>query len=239
MAVEMALMERARATGEAVFRVYTWRTPTLSFGRNQTAHGWYDPARLQEAGVAAVRRPTGGRAILHHREITYSVTAPAPPSLSLKGAYTRINALLLDALHRLGVPAAVASPDGRAARPSAAPCFETPSAGEMTAGGRKLVGSAQWRDDGVLLQHGSILVDNDQTRLSDFMTIPSPTVPTPATLRTLLGRAPDAIDMATAVAAVVRSHEDADASEICSDDVISASKPFVAKFADPAWTWRR
>ena len=64
------------ASDEAVFRVYTWAEPTLSFGRNQTARGTYDPERARERGVTVVRRLTGGRALLHHREVTYSVTAP-------------------------------------------------------------------------------------------------------------------------------------------------------------------
>src|SRR3954466_12069034 len=76
MALDEALMARAIETGEWVLRVYSWATPTLSLGRNQTARGRYDLGRIRERGLGVVRRPTGGRAILHDREITYSVTAP-------------------------------------------------------------------------------------------------------------------------------------------------------------------
>src|SRR4051812_21636868 len=76
MARDIALQERASRTGEAVFSIYSWSTPTLSFGRNQPAIGLYDLDKIQALGIDVVRRPTGGRAILHHREITYSVTAP-------------------------------------------------------------------------------------------------------------------------------------------------------------------
>src|SRR5215207_3150452 len=76
MALDEALMARARRTGETVLRVYGWSRPTLSLGRNQRAAGLFDERALAERGVGVVRRPTGGRSLLHHREVTYSVTAP-------------------------------------------------------------------------------------------------------------------------------------------------------------------
>ena len=126
MALDAALMERARLTEERVFRVYTWRRPTLSLGRNQTARGLYDPDTARARGVDVVRRPTGGRAVLHHREVTYSVTGPAASESdgeSLRDAYASINRLLLDGLRRLGVRAELARPAVRAPLPSGAPCF--------------------------------------------------------------------------------------------------------------------
>src|SRR5271154_4919364 len=99
MALDHALLARAARTGECVLRVYSWRSPTVSFGRHQRTAGGYDHLHL-----AAVRRPTGGRAVLHDREATYSVTAPV--TRPLRATYARINRLLLDALHRLGVDAA-------------------------------------------------------------------------------------------------------------------------------------
>src|SRR5215207_8059381 len=95
MALDEALMRRATETGEATFRVYTWAEPTLSFGRNQTALGTYSAGRARRRGVSVVRRPTGGRSLLHHREITYSVTAPLGSSGSLRESYARINRLLV------------------------------------------------------------------------------------------------------------------------------------------------
>lgn len=237
MAVDMAMMNRARDTGCAVCRVYTWAAPTVSFGRNQAARGWYDPAAIASRGFEVVRRPTGGRAILHHREITYSVAAPA--TVSLREAYARINALLLSALMQLGVPAEVAEPGGRARRPDAAPCFEAPSAGEMTAGGGKLVGSAQWREEGALLQHGSILVEDDQRELASLAFTPTPPMTAPATLSRLLGRVPRPDEFAAALFESVRVGEDAAAVRLDSDQAIAEGARFVADFADPEWTWRR
>jgi lipoyl(octanoyl) transferase len=249
MAIDDALLDRARATGESVLRVYAWDRPTLSFGRHQTARALYDPRRLEARGVDVVRRPTGGRAVLHHREVTYSVTAPLADEGSLRASYARINRLLLDGLRRLGVDARLAAPAGRAPLPDGAPCFETPTEGELVAatdGGRaearlaKLVGSAQWRDDGALLQHGSILVDDDQTRVGELATRPLPTVPPPATLRQALGRAPSLEEVADALFAAARALEDPDATPLCVDAPLrEAADRARARYADAAWTWRR
>src|SRR5436190_13558957 len=88
MARDTALQARAARTGETVFSIYTWSRPTLSFGRNQPASGLYDLAKLRAAKIDVLRRPTGGRAILHHREVTYSVTAPIAVA-SLRETYSR------------------------------------------------------------------------------------------------------------------------------------------------------
>src|SRR5687767_6811745 len=84
MATDEALLERARTSGECVMRLYEWARPTLSLGRNQAARGHYDLDRARALGVDFVRRPTGGRAVLHHRELTYSVTGPASQLGSLR-----------------------------------------------------------------------------------------------------------------------------------------------------------
>ena len=242
MALDEALMERARRTGEAVLRVYGWARPTLSFGRNQTARGAYCAASAALQGVDVVRRPTGGRAVLHHREVTYSVTAPVTAE-RLRASYQRINRLLLDGLTRLGVAASLADPAARAPLPGVAPCFESPSAGELVVAGRKLVGSAQWREAGALLQHGSILVDDDQTMLATLSTIPLPNVPPPATLRAALGRAPSAGDVAAALVDALRALEDAEARPLADDDALRVLRELGAaaraRYADDAWTRRR
>lgn len=249
MAVDAALMQRARDTGEAVFRVYSWARPTVSFGRNQAAQEYYSAALLMAAGVDVVRRPTGGRAILHQREITYSVTAPALPATPLKAAYGVINDMLLEGLNMLGAGAQIAQASGRAGRPTAAPCFAGPSEGEMMAQGRKLVGSAQWREDGALLQHGSILVEDDQGLLINFMTTPldittpvsaaMPGAMPAATLRSILGRTPSASEVAASLFEVVRRRADPHAAALPVEPVVSASRAFEGTFIDEAWTWRR
>jgi lipoate-protein ligase A len=239
MALDVALMARARRTGEAVFRIYEWERPTLSFGRNQTALGRYRLDQIAARQMDVVRRPTGGRAILHHREVTYSVTAPSSETMSLAHSYHAINRLLLAGLAQLGVRAVSAQPATRAARPSDMPCFATPSAGEMVTDAGKLVGSAQWRDAGALLQHGSILVDDDQRTLAELMHVPPATLPPPGTLHAALGRAPSAAEVAEAMFAAVRTHADPGAEPLTLTAVERDDSPPLDFFAADEWTWRR
>lgn len=242
MARDTALQARAARTGETVFSVYSWSRPTLSFGRNQPASGLYDLDRIRAAGVDVVRRPTGGRAILHNREVTYSVTAPLEDAAPLRETYSRINRILQNGLSRLGVTVTPATPSERAAVPSVRPCFETPAEGELVAQGGKLVGSAQYRDAGALLQHGSILVNDDQSSLPDFAAASSAendSVPAPATLHALLGRSPDPAEVAEAMFEAVRSLEDAGAIELDEGEVRDAALQHVSHFLDEGWTWRR
>lgn len=240
MALDEALMGRARRTGETVLRTYAWSTPTLSLGRNQRARDLYDDDALRRAGIDVVRRPTGGRALLHHREITYSVTAPVATDESVALTYRRINALLAHALLALGVPVREASPAGRSMPPTAVPCFTQPSAGELVYEGRKLVGSAQWRNAGALLQHGSILVDDDQSSIPGLMRDPTPVAAAPATLRAALRRTPTLEELHDALAGAVRAMADPAASTIQLDPGTRRdASELLRRYRDPAWTWRR
>ncbi|HJP87010.1 MAG TPA: hypothetical protein VJ852_13555 [Gemmatimonadaceae bacterium] len=240
MARDVALQSRAAVTGESVFSIYTWARPTLSFGRNQPARGFYDLEKIRHAGIDVVRRPTGGRAILHHREVTYSVTAPIDGA-GLNETYAHINLILQHGLRSLGVLVEAAVGAERAEAPSLRPCFETPARGELTADGAKLVGSAQWREDGALLQHGSILVDDDQSSLLDLSVMPienrrwSP----PASLHSLLGRAPEVDEVAAAMLDAVRSLEDEEVTELTESDIRAETLARVPQFLDEDWTWRR
>lgn len=239
MALDEALMDRARETGDWVLRVYTWATPTISLGRNQTARSHYDRERMRADGIDVVRRPTGGRAILHHREVTYSVTAPCEAAGDLRTSYSRINRLLVGALETLGVKAAPAEPVRRMSAPGIAPCFDEPAAGELTVGGKKLAGSAQWRVDGALLQHGSILIGDDQSALAEY-TIGSAPIPAPATLGDLLDRTASERLVAEALFEAVRRTEDLEAQLVEVDQRLRArASALVVRYLDDAWTWRR
>ena len=241
MARDVALMRRAKTTGEVVFSVYGWSRPTLSLGRNQRANGCYDRERMQAMGVDVVRRPTGGRALLHHRELTYSVTAPVEFSASLRESYERINRILLSGLQMLGVGASVASGSGAALPPTDIPCFATPSKGELISDGRKLVGSAQWRDDGALLQHGSILIDDDQSmiRLFSVGADDREPIPMPATLTNALGRAPDVSEITELMFESVRALEDIAAEALDESEIAAATLVEIPRFENELWTWRR
>lgn len=239
MALDEALMEYARRTGAWIFRVYGWSVPTLSLGRNQRAAGAYDRGKLTELGIDVVRRPTGGRAILHFHEVTYAVAGPAEVAGDLHESYARINRLLLSGLRLLGVEAMVTETPRRASGPGLAPCFDHPSAGELVVAGRKLAGSAQWRSDGALLQHGSILVEDDQSMVATLTTESVARPPAAATLREILGHAPTLEHVADALFAAVRA-EDPSARAIESDEHLrSLAGELAQRYRDPEWTWRR
>lgn len=241
MARDAALMERARATGESVFSVYGWSRPTLSLGRNQTARDRYDLDEAKRRGIDIVRRPTGGRALLHWREVTYSVTAPAPDADGLKQSYKQINDILLYALLKLGVDASESDGGGRTPAPGDLPCFAEPSRGELVSGGSKLVGSAQIREDGAMLQHGSILIRDDQAIIASLLREQSANndPPKAATLSDALGREPTHDEVARALFDAVRSLEDSSASEIEEEEIAALTARHLEQFANPLWTWRR
>jgi lipoate-protein ligase A len=241
MARDVALMHRARETSQTVFSVYGWTQPTLSLGRNQLAIGCYDLERMRFLGIDIVRRPTGGRALLHHREVTYSVTAPIVAGVTLRESYERINVILLTALRSLGVGASVAEPEDPALPPTNSPCFATPSRGELITDGRKLVGSAQWRDARALLQHGSILIEDDQSLIQSFSLRQSraSTMPAPATLSRALGRIPQAEEITQALIGAVRAIEDPDAQPIDEEEVRDSTLAELPRFENEVWTWRR
>ncbi len=241
MARDVALMLRAERTGEAVFSVYAWRRPTLSFGRNQPARGRYDVERMRSMGVDAVRRPTGGRALLHHREVTYSVTAPIAAGDTLRASYERINDILVNGLLKLGVSASMATPAGRATSPDGTPCFAAPARGELIVDGRKLAGSAQWRHDGALLQHGSILIEDDQSMIALLArpTAEDKKVPAPATLTESLGREPRVSEVRNALFDAVRELEDPGATTLDESEVRELALAQLPRFENELWTWRR
>lgn len=163
MAVDEALMEDGRSGG-VVLRFYRWDPPCLSLGRNEPARRRYDRRAVEREGIDVVRRPTGGRAVFHHRELTYAVVAPAELWGGLRDCYRRINRGLLRGLAELGAEADAADrgPEDGTPGPSGRACFRDPLPGEIVSAGRKLVGSAQWREEGALLQHGSVLLHDDQ-----------------------------------------------------------------------------
>lgn len=241
MARDVALQDYSRRTGECVLSVYTWQRPTLSFGRNQTANGLYDVERIAREGIDVVRRPSGGRAILHNREITYSVTGADSFAATLPQAYDRINALLLLALRKIGAPVEIASPEGTAPKPDESPCFAKPVKGELIALGRKLVGSAQCRENGAFLQHGSILLEDDQAHLAMLTRTPGSvdSDAAPATLAELVASPVSARLVADELFKAVRTLQDEAATEMDETEIRPSALSLRAQFVDPLWTWRR
>jgi lipoate-protein ligase A len=238
MAIDEALMARARRTGESVLRIYSWSAPTLSLGRHQLARGRVDPGMARDLGVSLVRRPTGGRALLHHREVTYSVTAALARDDSVRAWYASINTVLLRALHALGVNAETAAVSGRTPLPSTASCFVRPDEGEITVGGRKLVGSALLRQEGALLQHGSILLEDDQPMLNALL--PADELrPAPAgTLRQALGDVPSVSAVADALFTALTGVVEATTPLDSDDGLWAAASDLERQYASETWTFK-
>lgn len=239
MAVDAALLEHARTSGDGVWRCYAWHRPTVSFGRHEVTRGRFDARSIARAGLDAVRRPTGGRALLHAREVTYSVTFPLAASIAWKVAYGAVNAMLLEGLRSLGVNAMSVSDEYAApVRPDGPVCFDVPAAGELVVGRAKLVGSAVWRDRGAYLQHGSILLHDDQSMLADASCTTLPITPVAASLATCCAEVPSWSDVANALESVVRRRfvvqpfaEPAGFSALVDTHEQSLARP--------DWLWRR
>ena len=199
MAVDHALAETVEPDA-GWLRLYRWVRPTLSLGRNEPAAGFYDFERAGRLGVDVVRRPTGGRGVLHDAELTYSVVVPVAAVGRLRAAYGVVHAGLAAGLRSLGADARLAA--GVApGPPRAGACFDATAGGEVVAGGRKLAGSAQARIGRALLQHGSVLIDGTQGLIGELhRPSPDPDIPPASTtLREQLGRVPSWREVATAV----------------------------------------
>ena len=166
---EKLLAEAVKGCAVPILRFYTWDPPAVSLGRFQEVASSVNLAACRKHGIDIVRRITGGRAVLHRHELTYSVIAPVDNHLfpnDVLGTYKVLAAGLLAGFVRLGVPAEMVSPSGERAgmvnRDRSEPaCFSSPSWYEILVHGRKIVGSAQRRLAGAFLQHGSILIDYD------------------------------------------------------------------------------
>jgi lipoate-protein ligase A len=174
MALDQAIA-MACAAGESppTLRFYRWQPPAVSLGRHQSVAD-IDQAAVAAHGYDIVRRTTGGRAILHIDEFTYSVAAAVTEPRVAGGvmdAYLRLSNALVAGLQALGVAADKAGGDVRTGPDVSAACFEVPSAYEITVQGRKLMGSAQSRRAKYVLQHGSLPLYGDITRLVDVLVL--------------------------------------------------------------------
>ena len=177
MAVDELLMEKHR-NGEIppVIRLYEWQVPSLSLGYFQKVKKEIDIDKVEEYGYQMVRRLTGGRGVLHDKELTYSIVVseshPKMPN-SVSESYRVISSGLLEGFKNLGLDAYFSVPDTDEKRKSltnirSSVCFDTPSWYELVVEGKKIAGSAQTRQEGVIMQHGSILLDVDVDHLFDM-----------------------------------------------------------------------
>ncbi len=252
MAVDEAILEEIiRGASPPTLRVYAWEPPCLSLGRAQPFKD-VDISRLESHGWEVVRRMTGGRAILHTDELTYSVTGlESEPRLtgSILESYNRLARALLVAVQALGLPVEMEEGKADSNGQTNPVCFEVPSTYEITVGGKKLIGSAQARRKEGVLQHGSLPLTGDLSRICQALVFPDEAAREKAvqrllaratTVETVLGRE---VDWDTAARAFIRafeaqlglSFEEGELSEI---ELSRAEELVHEKYAHPSWTER-
>lgn len=171
MALDETLLESHRqGLTPPTLRFYSWTPPALSLGYAQPLTD-VNLEACRDAGIAVVRRSTGGRAVLHQGEFTYAVIASEGFPASVSGTYRMITEVLAQAIARLGVPADIAP--GKLSRAGSASCFQSATQADLVALGRKLVGSAQTRREGAFLQHGSLMLTQRPEDIQPFLNRPT------------------------------------------------------------------
>ncbi|MBK7454484.1 MAG: lipoate--protein ligase family protein [Anaerolineales bacterium] len=253
MAVDESILEHIHR-GEALptLRLYSWNPPCLSLGHAQSFAD-VDMERVKAHGWEVVRRLTGGRAILHTDELTYSVTgASEEPVLSggVLESYNRLAQALLYAIRELGLPVEIKEHANEPAALNLNPvCFEVPSTYEITVEGKKLIGSAQARKKEGVLQHGSLPLTGDLTRICLALVFKDEPAREHAAQR-LLARATTVKsvidvepDWETAAQALVKGFEAQlgirfQRGELSRSESERANELVIEKYANPVWTER-
>ena len=253
MAVDEAILENIHSGASLpTLRLYAWSPACLSLGFAQPCAD-VDVTRLRAHGWDVVRRATGGRAILHTDELTYSVTAPADePRVAgtVLESYNRLAQALLRAVRDLSLPVEMKEHvDGPAGQNLNPVCFEVPSTYEITVLGKKLIGSAQARKKEGVLQHGSLPLSGDLTRICQALAFADESARQQAasrlltratTVESILGRV---VDWETAAQAFVRAFEAElglifEQGELSASELARADELVKEKYAHPSWTER-
>ena len=240
---EAILLARIREIAPPTLRFFSWEPPTVSLGYGQRLEA-INVEACGRLGVGLVRRPTGGSAIYHdtlEREVTYSVVARAGDfdgSGDLLETYRWIGAGLTAGLRLLGVPAEMVPV--KPSDPSAMPafCFARTGSYEIELAGQKLVGSAQRRQGGAFLQHGSVLLGADVARLRVLFPQEGDPLAEMTTLEEALGRRPAFDDVVQALAAGLRETHGLDLAlgGLTRDEEALMERLIREKYATEAWT---
>lgn len=253
MAADQAILEHIhRGESISTLRLYSWNPPCLSLGHAQSLKD-VDMERLHAQGWEVVRRVTGGRAILHTDELTYSVTGSADEPVLAGGvleSYNRLAQALLHAVRELSVPVEMKEhEDGHTQQNLNPVCFEVPSTYEITVDGKKLIGSAQARKKEGVLQHGSLPLTGDLTRICDALVFEDESARQNAKER-LLSRATTVesvlgmgTDWERAAQAFVRGFEaelgiQFESGEMSASEIQRTEELVKEKYAHPSWTER-
>ncbi|MBI5927894.1 MAG: lipoate--protein ligase family protein [Chloroflexi bacterium] len=252
MAIDQAIMEAVSTNIIApTLRFYAWQPACLSLGYGQFSRE-ADMERITTHGWGLVRRATGGKAILHTDELTYSIAFPEDHPIvegDILTSYRRLSAALLNGLHQLGVPAA-SMPLHETPTTTGPVCFEVPSNYEITFQDRKLIGSAQVRRSKAVLQHGSLPLWGDVARICDALVFENEDERESAKIRVrqractveeALGYELDWDKAAYTMAEAFGTTFDIplDATDLSQDEEDRANQLAQEIYADPAWNFRR
>lgn len=174
MKIDSDLLEQAISQNldYPIFRLYGWNPPCISLGRNQD-ESFLDRDFLQRNNIDVVRRLTGGRALLHDNEITYSYICPVSYLKNgehIVSSYKEISQILIDKFKLLGIELGFGA--SKPVKTGFDYCMLISTGADLCYRGRKLIGSAQYRKQGYILQHGSILYDYNRTLLEEIFKEP-------------------------------------------------------------------
>jgi lipoate-protein ligase A len=170
MAVDEFLFESLDENPATYLRFYMWKRPTASLGYSQKATKVLDVDQCKKNGIDIVRRMTGGKLVLHHNEVTYSVSSSDSDlfTTTLSDSYRFISEALIQGFKKMGLGAALAEAPPSFYAKSDLPCFSYPASNEIKVGEKKIVGSAQKRVGSKFLQHGSIPMIEDKLLLKSI-----------------------------------------------------------------------
>lgn len=252
MARDQAILDLYPSLQQPTLRMYRWTPACVSLGLAQRWARAVDHTACRTLGLDVVRRPTGGRAIVHDRELTYSVVVGLDQAVgrgTIMHSYRALSAALQAGLARLGVHSTFEperAPHTHRPRHTSAACFDTPAAYEIAVHGRKLIGSAQARQENALLQHGSLLLHADPARWAQVLRLP-PTLDAPALgqrmigLDEVLGAEPSFDVVAHALVAGVEATCGVTLvpGTLTAAEETRAAELVTEKYDNPAWTMRR
>jgi lipoate-protein ligase A len=235
---EAVLLAVSRGESPPTLRFYSWSPTSISVGYFQSMEDEIDLAACRALGIDAVRRITGGGAVFHDAEVTYSIVLPAGQGLAhddILASYRAICAALVRGLSKLGIAA------------------EFSPINDITASGRKVSGNAQTRKHGCLLQHGTVLLDVDVERMFSLLKVPSEKLKGKliedvkarvGSLRALLGRPVPYDEAASALAAgfaevIAEAGDTLEKGELSASELEAARRIALERFSSDAWNLRR
>ncbi len=253
MAIDEAVFrETIDHHGPPTLRFYGWSRPAVSIGYFQELKNEINFNRCRLSGVDIVRRVTGGKAVYHRDEITYSLTAGGAAKLfpdDVAGTYEKISLCLARGLSELGIKAqlAAAGVHGKGKEPGLASCcFSVPSGNELLVSGRKICGSAQTRTRGGFLQHGSLLMTFDPAETSAMILLsqrPEQTEKLRQSVTAVNELIPFPVSAETLCSVLKKGFVDELNIDITEGTLTPAEKALsgrlVKKYESDAWTWER